>query len=63
MFRLAACSLVGVAGLSFLADSVAAAATLNFGTPTELAGTPGGTGQIYGVSCSDALDCTAVVRS
>jgi hypothetical protein len=59
-FRLAACSLVGVAGLSFLTNSVAAAATLNFGTPTELAGTPGGTGQLENVSCTDALDCTAV---
>jgi hypothetical protein len=31
-----------------------------WGTPTALSGTPGGTGDLTGVSCVDASDCTAV---
>jgi hypothetical protein len=60
VFRLTACTVVGITGLSFLTSSIAAAAALNFGTPTEVAGTPGGSGQLKNVSCTDASDCTAV---
>jgi hypothetical protein len=50
--------LVGIVGMSFLTSSVAAAATLYFGTPTEAPG--GSAGEFYNVSCTDSLDCTAV---
>ena len=57
--RLTAGVLVVIAGLALLAGP-AAAATPNFGPPTEVTGSGGGAGHFLGVSCADASDCTAV---
>ena len=58
--RLAAAGLAVAGGGLFLATGAAGAAPSPFGPLLELSGSPGGGAYLYGVSCSDASDCTAV---
>jgi uncharacterized repeat protein (TIGR01451 family) len=57
---LAAAGLAVAGGGLFLATGAASAAPSPLGSLIELSGSPGGGGYLYGVSCSDATDCTAV---
>ena len=51
--------ILGTAGVAVVSDSGVAAASSGFGSPIEIAGSPGG-GPLTGVSCTSATTCTAV---
>ena len=60
-FWLCAASLIAItAGVSVVIGSGVASASGGFGTPVEIAGSPGGGGNLSSISCTSATICTAV---